>query len=128
MTFFSSSVFKILIIVLDLQNALNVPGTTSPSSSIFAPAGENFRVQLSQPKNFAKKLGQYMSNKFLSKVRLVHVQQVSVHCLDHRSDEFQQQSRNIVLLPLWCHVNIPVFPQLLISKFFCKHDVLEQLM
>ena len=55
MTFFSSSVFKVLIIVLDLQNALNVPGTTSPSSSILAPAGENFRMQLSRVKNCRKK-------------------------------------------------------------------------
>ena len=66
MTFFSSSDFKILIIVLDFQNAQNVPGTTSPSSSILAPAGENFRMQLSRVKNLERKLDWYMSNKFLS--------------------------------------------------------------
>ena len=52
---FSSSVFKILIIVFDLQNALNLPGTTSLSSSILAPTGENFRMQLSRVKNLQRR-------------------------------------------------------------------------
>ena len=116
MTFYSSSVSKILIIVLDLHNAPNVPETTSPSSSILAPAGENFKMQLSRVKNLQRRK------------ELVHDQQVSVHRLDHRPDKFQQQSHRIVLLPLWCHVDIPVPSQLLVAKFSCKHDVLQQLM
>ena len=47
--------FKILIIVLDLQNAMNVPGTTSPSSSILAPAEENFRMQMSRVKSLQRR-------------------------------------------------------------------------